>query len=62
MVAASRGLLIRRHGDSIPLAGGRSCTAIAARQNGPDDLAAELNPHKPELNPHGAVPAARRQS
>ena len=34
-----------------PLAGGRSCTAVAARQNGPDDLAAELNPHKPELTP-----------
>jgi hypothetical protein len=34
-----------------PLAGGRSCTAVAARQNGPDDLAAGLNPHKPELTP-----------
>ena len=51
MAAASRGLLISKHGNSIPLAGGHSCTAVAARQNDPDDLATELNPHKPELNP-----------
>jgi hypothetical protein len=62
VAAASQGLLIRKHGGSIPLAGGHSCTAVAARQNDPDDLATELNPHKPELNPHKAVPAAHHQN
>ena len=45
-----------RHGDSLPLLPGSSRTAAAAWQTGPDDLAAELNPHETELNPHKAVP------
>ena len=45
----------------------RRCPAVpapqaAASQTGPDDLAAELNPHETELNPHETVPAASRQS
>ena len=31
---------------------GSSRTAAAASPTGPDDLAAELNPHETELNPH----------
>ena len=42
-------------GDSLPLLPGSSRTAAAASQTGPDDLAAELNPHETELNPHKAV-------
>ena len=45
-----------KHGDSLPLLPGSSRTAAAASQTGPDDLAAELNPHETELNPHKAVP------
>ena len=45
-----------KHGDSLPLLPGSSGTAAAASQTGPDDLAAELNPHETELNPHKAVP------
>ena len=44
------------HGDSLPLLPGSSRTAAAASQTGPDDLAAELNPHETELNPHEADP------
>jgi hypothetical protein len=51
-----------KHGDSLPMLPGSSRTAAAASQTGPDDLAAELNPHATELNPHKAVPAASRQS
>jgi hypothetical protein len=41
------------------------CPEVPAPQpqpprTGPDDLAAELNPHKTELNPHKAVEAASR--
>ena len=39
--------------------GGSSRTAAAASQTGPDDLAAELNPHETELNPHKAVPVGQ---
>ena len=42
-----------KHGDSLPLLLGSSRTAAAASQTGPDDLAAELNPHETDLNPHG---------
>jgi hypothetical protein len=38
----------------LPLASPR--TAAEAHKTGPDDLAAELNPHETELNPHEAVP------
>jgi hypothetical protein len=38
---------------------GSSRTAAAASQTGPDDLAAELNPHETELNPHKAVPVGQ---
>ena len=48
--------MIREAGDSLPLLPGSSRTAAAASQTGPDDLAAELNPHETELNPHKAVP------
>ena len=54
--------MIREAGDSLPLLPGSSRTAAAASQTGPDDLAAELNPHETELNPHKAAPAASRQS
>jgi len=46
----------RRH----PAAARQSRAAVAAWGTGPDDLAAELNPHKTELNPHEAVPAVSR--
>jgi hypothetical protein len=39
---------------------GRSRTPAAALRTSPDDLAAELNPHKTELNPHKAAGAAGR--
>jgi hypothetical protein len=39
--------------------GGSSRTAAAASQTGPDDLAAELNPHETELNPHKAIPVGQ---
>jgi hypothetical protein len=39
-----------KHGDSLPLLPGSSRTAAVASQTGPDDLAAELNPHETELN------------
>ena len=45
-----------KHGDSLPLLLTSPRTAAAAQETGPDDLAAELNPHKTELNPHKAVP------
>ena len=48
--------MIREAGDSLPLLPGSSRTAAAASQTGPDDLAAELNPHETVLNPHKAVP------
>jgi hypothetical protein len=43
----------------------RCCPEVSAPQpqpprTSPDDLAAELNPHKTELNPHKAVEAASR--
>jgi len=41
----------------------RCCPEVPAPQplrTSPDDLAAELNPHKTELNPHKAVEAASR--
>jgi hypothetical protein len=43
----------------------RCCPEVPAPQpqtlrTSPDDLAAELNPHKTELNPHKAVEAAGR--
>ena len=43
----------------------RCCPEVPApqpqtRRTGPDDLAAELNPHKTELNPHKAAGAAGR--
>ena len=47
-------------GDSLLLLPGSSRTAAAALRTSPDDLAAELNPHKTELNPHKAVEAASR--
>ena len=37
-------------------------TVAAASQTGPDDLAAELNPHETELNPIRPSPSASRQS
>jgi hypothetical protein len=40
----------------------RCCPEVPAPQpprTSPDDLAAELNPHKTELNPHKAVPGCR---
>jgi len=49
-------LLIRKHGGGLRLLPGSSRAAVAAWETGPDDLAAELNPHKTELNPHEAVP------
>jgi hypothetical protein len=45
-----------RQGDSLPLPPGSSRSRRSPVHQ-PDDLAAELNPHKPELNPHKAVPA-----
>jgi hypothetical protein len=47
-------------GNSLLLLPGSSRTAAAALRTSPDDLAAELNPHKTELNPHKAVEAASR--
>jgi hypothetical protein len=47
-------------GDSLLLLPGSSRTAAAALRTSPDDLAAELNPHKTELNPHKTVEAASR--
>ena len=44
--ASSLRLFIREAGDSLPLLPGSSRTAAAASQTGPDDLAAELNPHE----------------
>ena len=46
-------------------AASRCCPEVPAPQpqpprTSPDDLAAELNPHKTELNPHKAVEAASR--
>jgi hypothetical protein len=41
-----------RHDDSLPLLPGSSRTHPQPREPGPDGLAAELNPHEPELNPH----------
>ena len=56
--ATRRGLLIGKHGDGLWLLPGSSRAAVAAWEAGPDDLAAELNPHKTELNPHKAVPGS----
>jgi hypothetical protein len=53
-------LLIGKHGDGLRLLPGSSRAAVAAWETGPDDLAAELNPHKTDLNPHQAVPAVSR--
>jgi len=53
-------LLIRKHGNGLRLLPGSSRAAVAAWETSPDDLAAELNPHETELNPHKAVPAVSR--
>jgi len=45
-----------KHGDSLPLLPGSSRTAAAVSRTGQIVLAAELNPHETELNPHRAVP------
>jgi hypothetical protein len=47
-------------GDILPLVPGSSRPAPKAPRASPDDLATELNPDEPELNPHEAAPAASR--
>jgi len=47
-----------RQGDSLPLLPEDSAPQPQPPRTSPDDLAAELNPHKTELNPHKAVEAA----
>ena len=54
--AAARRLTIGKHSGSLPLLLTSPRTAAAAQETGPDDLAAELNPRKTQLNPHKAVP------
>src|SRR6266702_6609028 len=49
-----------RQGDSLPLLPEDSAPQPQPPRTSPDDLAAELNPHKTELNPHKAVEAASR--
>src|ERR1700722_18097499 len=44
--AAHNALSSGKHGGRLPLLPGTSRTVAAASQTGPDDLAAELNPHK----------------
>ena len=58
--SAPRRSIIWQAGDSLLLLPGSSRTAAAALRTSPDDLAAELNPHKTELNPHKAGEAVSR--
>jgi hypothetical protein len=49
-----------KYGDGLRLLPGSSRAAFAAWEAGLNDLAAELNPHKSELNPIRQSPAVSR--